>query len=412
MKLYKVFFLLSLVFLFSTRGIANDMNQPRVDWIATDFKNLDQVSQKKMILELREIMASLNGPSELFSQYHDTRLLMLGTLIAREALALNVDNKIAAVESAELFERTRDTKHATMALTLLIAEAHKLKGQPQSTENQKLILQFEALKTRIESKAKGLGVHSLISHMMYNQELIFQTITGAKPKVQQSSLLPKKTVARAVKVSEHRQFQESEIKDREPSYSYSACMYAGFVIEDVVCRAPREIPSSDLLNMAFNRNTFKCENSEVMCNPLLFGFEGECSVSKADSQQCLEQAKPVCIANSVSATLNCKNQTKNDRYLENTLVLLKAKPELLSQYLSSFYKLCDEAQSEKNRLIYKDAQGTKRKNSDRIKKDIVTTCAVAIPQLQTVLKRYEAIAKQPSGAGQVSPGNSNVPVKK
>ena len=219
-----------------------------------------------------------------------------------------------------------------------------------------------------------------MSHMMYNQELIIQRIFGKAPA--------EKIARPARNDSKKPTTSPTEKKSDVKSGFFSACLYAGFVIQDLSCKAPRELPKNDLLNGVFNSDTFKCASAEVICNPLLFGFEGTCqeATSRAQIKKCFSDVKPVCIPNSITATRNCKEKTSNNKYLENALKIINFSPDLLRDLVREVSVLCEPKNNGSNLMI------SKRKNSDRIRKDIEATCAVANPKITSVLKNYEALS--------------------
>lgn len=188
-----------------------------------------------------------------------------------------------------------------------------------------------------------------------------------------------------------------EKNSAKDNFEFSSCLYSGFVINSTVCKPPREIPANFTLMDNIDKMKFTCAASnEAICNPLLFGYEGDCSVDlksaqiNIDVRACLAKSKPVCVVPSVDATKNCTEKTKSDKYLDRAVAVIKAKPAMLDQYLKDFSTLCDPTKTEKNKLIYKNADGSDRSNAAGIKKDIEDTCKVAQPRVELLKSRAKA----------------------
>lgn len=200
------------------------------------------------------------------------------------------------------------------------------------------------------------------------------------------------------------------------NYEFSACMFGGFVLKGLVCKAPRELPENFLAEKIFDPKKYVCPSGELICNPMLFGFEWpeECDTVE-DKQNCFQQAKPVCTVNNVRATAACKDKTKSKKYLDRATLLAKQNPKLLDQLLSDFKQLCSEGASAKNRFVNLDSNGLTRSNSSYFQKDIESTCQVARTRWEEVGSKYfQRAMSQGSGrdgskdggkSGELSPGS-------
>ena len=407
MKTYVGFFLILILGFYcsadSKEGFTPELSPQFLDthdevstaWIDKGFTKLKLNEQRQLLHELQVILAGLNGTAELLSQNPSLKVIPILTSFFltscfaasesdfRDSVRTTESKSTtwtgASQENALMFKKTGNIKYATSALSNLIAEAHRLQGRRSGSEQLALNSQFTQTKLELIAEAKKHGVLSSISTMMYNQESIFQRITGGTIEKSQ--------------IASTSQTAPTKIKAARADDS-SACLYAGFVIQGAVCQAPRQLPNDSQLRDYLNVDKFKCESAQVLCNPLIFGYEGSsCKEAKnnKDLRSCLKDAKPVCIANTVSATLRCKEKTNSERYSENALSLVIVAPSMLRKLVTDSLRLCDEKGLSQNRMISKNANGSNRKNSEKIRNDIQQTCAVARPQIISLLKTYEGL---------------------
>ncbi len=424
MKTYVGFFLIIFFGIFSSAEFEEQsaltvlVEEKATAWIDEGFVKLNPEDQKQLMTEVQLLLVSLNGHAELLSlnPVFDINPIWQSLFLSTCQAASETDfrNSIrvtestsatwtgASQENALLFKKTGNIKYATSALSNLIAEAHRIRGNGNLSAHLKLQKQFMEVKSELIADARKHGVYSSISNMMYNQESIFQKITIQVPAPSPSAVSTKTVTA----PYDDKKTKNYSISTQKNEDTFSACLYAGFIIQGSVCKAPVELPAEDGLREFFLTNKFKCASSQVMCNPLIFGFESSCTDAKAekDFRLCLNTAKPICIANSVSATLSCKEKTNNERYTESALSLVKAKPALLRKLVTNSLRLCDEKNMAHNKMIYRNGNGSPRKNSERIKNDILQTCLVARPQIISIMKKYESLSSgavaKPSGSSE------------
>ncbi|MFZ3229284.1 MAG: hypothetical protein WA160_03690 [Pseudobdellovibrio sp.] len=441
MKIHGLFFLincLALVFFSTKTSAVEDLASLKNNqWTAEDFKSLSEANKKKFIHDLREVIVLLDEKSDYFAQILPQTNSLIGfaqAVLVQKCLAndeIEDPNKgVIKVYSAETYKKASqmalenfikvnsskskklseaESRSAREALDLLVAEARHLKASPSEASKRALSVQFDE-------------TEKILSNYSFSDQTM-QTMTGVKSTFNKlMSRVDKKIV-----LKENKTEKTDSSSAKKNNYEFSACLYAGFVIKEKVCKAPQTLPNDDLLNSLFNETNFKCGKSEVICNPLLFGYEGSCEtklqappktpeeLAKAMSKnglmdpmitkfndiqkqekeknECLKTVKPVCASNSVSVTSSCKQKTDNGTYLSKAVSIILANPKLIEEYVKNIHQLCDESSLTKNRLIFKKANGELRKNSEAIKNDITKTCAVALPKLTTVLAEYRSLNK-------------------
>ncbi len=163
------------------------------------------------------------------------------------------------------------------------------------------------------------------------------------------------------------------------------CLYAGFVIpknSENKCQPFKVLPFESTF---LDSKTFVCPKTEqILCNPLLFGYEEtNCKSSRPAQarpaqagQQTCDGKKPICVYRSVDATKNCYEQAKRKKTLNQTMELWKS-PEgekLYKEYVESLEELCDSGRLERRNL------------SSAIFSDITKTCEVAFSVLKENIK--------------------------
>ena len=118
------------------------------------------------------------------------------------------------------------------------------------------------------------------------------------------------------------------------------CIYAGFVIYGDKCSPNKKLPTDFVLNEIRN-DMFKCEtDSEILCNPLLFGFKKNCF--KLETKEICSE-KPLCIERSVNATKNCLKLSDSTDQLNQVLELWKnpKNKAVYEKFTKDLNKLCN-----------------------------------------------------------------------
>ncbi len=118
------------------------------------------------------------------------------------------------------------------------------------------------------------------------------------------------------------------------------CIYAGFVIYGEKCSPNKKLPDDFNLDL-IHKDNFKCETeSEILCNPLLFGYKKNCF--KVETKEiCSEQ--PICIERSVNATKNCVQKTNSKDQFEVILNIWKnpKNKNVYEKYMKDLNQLCN-----------------------------------------------------------------------
>ncbi len=118
------------------------------------------------------------------------------------------------------------------------------------------------------------------------------------------------------------------------------CIYAGFIIYGEKCSPYKKLPDSFSL-AEIRKDMFKCDNeSEILCNPLLFGYKKNCF--KVESNEICSE-KPICISRSVNATKNCSELTNSKDSFEQILSLWKNPKNKITyeKYTKDLNQLCN-----------------------------------------------------------------------
>lgn len=200
-------------------------------------------------------------------------------------------------------------------------------------------------------------------------------------------------------------------------------MYAGFVLKSDPCAPPRKLPPSVILDgvslggpaedcqhpipgIACKPHglippQLSCSETEVLCNPLLFGLTGDCqltaNMAKEAARICLQKSKALCIPHSRTATSECAKQSEKTESLQTAAELIRLNPEAWNTYGQSFTTLCTEHQYSSAVAL---SPAKKRKH---VQDDIVSTCAIAQKRLTELHEKFRAPAvtapAQPPAAG-------------
>lgn len=126
--------------------------------------------------------------------------------------------------------------------------------------------------------------------------------------------------------------------ENDPTAPY--CIYAGFVIYGDKCSPNKKLPTDFVLS-EIRTDMFKCEtDSEILCNPLLFGYKKNCF--KLETKEVCSE-KPLCIERSVNATKNCLKLSDSTEQLNQVLELWKnpKNKDVYEKFTKDLNKLCN-----------------------------------------------------------------------
>ncbi|MBC7466947.1 MAG: hypothetical protein H7256_13240 [Bdellovibrio sp.] len=459
MKILSSFFLV-ISFCFSV-VFASSAKSIKLSWKTETFNSLSESDKMKFIRDLREVMVLMDEKSDFFTNLEmktPSWFSFAQTVLFQQCLAQSASDtyeadskvKVKSYKTESYIEASQmafkefveanksnpkkelseaEAQKVKTALTFLVGEAKRTENSSDEKARQALVTQFADLKNKISEYNIPSGTRKTVNgidavfykiNKLQNPESANRDKTDKKEKEADG----KKRKTKHKQENKVKKLTEDEQKKVDSEYTFSACLYAGFVIQEKVCKAPKTLPRNELLNSSLDEKTFKCESSEeIICNPILFGYEGDCGVvtpktkeeaaemirkdsiiykkqKDDDLKKCLTTVKPVCVPNSVSATMSCQQKTKSGNYLKKAVDVISTNPQMLTDYVKSFDQLCAEDAMTKNRLIYRKENGELRKNSDSIKKDIVGTCAVAKPKMKEVLENYTSRALNLPAPGQ------------
>lgn len=464
MKILSLFFLV-VTFCFSA-AFASGVKSEKLSWTTENFNSLSDSDKIKFIHDLREVIVLMDEKSDFFtdiemkipSWFSYAQTLLFQQCLAAEsapAYVSDINTKMSTYKTESYIEASQmaykefvdankanpkkelseaDAEKAKTALAFLVGEAKRTENSTDEKARKELAAKFSDLRSKIAEYNLPSGTRKTVNGIdavFYKINKLPNPESENGPKKEKSST-DKKQEAKMKSEGKNKKITDDEQKKIDSEYAFSACLYAGFVVQEKICKAPKVLPKNDLLNAVLDEKNFKCETSEeIICNPILFGYEGDCGVvapktkeeavelirkesiiykkqNDDDLKKCLKTAKPVCVPNSISATASCQQKTKNGNYVKKAVDIISANPEMIQEYIKSFNQLCAEESMTKNRLIYRKANGDTRKNSDSIKKDIVSTCAIAKPKMDEVLANYTSRAMNLPTPGQkaISPEKS------
>lgn len=128
------------------------------------------------------------------------------------------------------------------------------------------------------------------------------------------------------------------------------CIYAGFVIKTAGCQPHYSLPDSMKLDEITNP-AFKCDNDkQILCNPLLYGYEEVCSVP-GGPEKCV--MKPICINRSVNASKNCHQLSDKKAILDRVYALWKnpKNKTVYDTFIKDITDLCEPGRSGSDDVI-------------------------------------------------------------
>ncbi len=162
--------------------------------------------------------------------------------------------------------------------------------------------------------------------------------SSAKTSEKLGSNAPVAREAQDQKVKTPSTKSQSVKTESDPTAPY--CIYAGFVIYGDKCSPNKKLPTDFVLS-EIRTDMFKCEtDSEILCNPLLFGFKKNCF--KVESKEICSE-KPLCIERSVNATKNCLKLSDSTEQLNQVLELWKnpKNKDVYEKFTKDLNKLCN-----------------------------------------------------------------------
>jgi hypothetical protein len=169
---------------------------------------------------------------------------------------------------------------------------------------------------------------------------------------------------------------EIKVSDSKVFKNHLQCLYAGFVVPKNSINKCSPYTLLPFESDFFDKNTFLCRQKEqIICNPLLFGFEESACEIKNNKKEC-QRKIPVCVFRSQDATKNCFELAQKKKTLNQTLEIWKSSEgeKLYHEFTESLEDLCD------------DSHLKKRKLRPAAYQDITKTCDVAFTVLKDHIK--------------------------
>lgn len=285
------------------------------------------------------------------------------------------DFEVIAQKKSVLTEK--ECEKAKIALNLAFAEVRVAQDKKDRIRETKARNEFNRIYQLIQSNYRD-KMPSSVQHFIAAQKNIIDRVSPSIP------ITPTSPITAAHQQSKKPQSTSSRpqlsTKTATSKFTFSGCLYAGFALLAEKCEGPNSLPNNYAKQNTLNFNSFKCDSSLIICNPLFYGFESDCEIAEA-TDSCKNKIRPLCIKPSISATANCRDKSKADIYLKRALALIKNEPSLFEQFTKDFEQLCNPELISKNRLVYFNSKGVARSNSSYIKNDILNTCQAAKPRL-------------------------------
>jgi hypothetical protein len=308
-------------------------------------------------------------------------------------------NLLAEKKSNRSFRDNASLEHSTRMVRLhLISAAHQAKPLPPAEKKQVLArIQVinESFERSLNSNTKFLDPDALYtadSNLKTLREKLnvpHRSSFASSPRARSAKapVAKKKAAAPALKTSMAVSAAPSATAGTAVTTEVKTgvCIYAGFVIQKDRCVHEEKLPFS-LTDL--DQEKFLCESPDIICNPLIFGFNSECA--SGTLKECLQTAKPVCTQRVKNATQICREQSKDDKYAKRAVDLIKNNKSAFDQYLKNFKDLCDKKTLRENPKLKFTADQKARKNYKALLADVLNTCEVTNAQLDTVTAIYQA----------------------
>lgn len=376
------------------------------------FLNLNSSEQKLYINEVRKVIFALEESNHTSFKNKSKWTYLFELIKIQEANATATDqlgsSRIVVTDPRE--ENARISHMHTLIFNLIKSAygpigSEVLRKEARDTFNQTLTRIQNLSKKDLTAEQKA-NLGSNVKDMKDNYDLLVQkdpSIRTTLPELQRlAQQFPKVVVA-----SEPRKPRASKLTDTKPAVGTTAttpaaaakppatatasapaapssnlrCIYAGFVIKKTRCEPNQILPDEYSLKEITDKNKFKCANeSDVLCNPLVFGFK---SVES-----------PYCTSRSSTASRNCEEQANNTENLARIQKVWK-NPE--------------------NKKVYESFHADLKKicNQEQKNKDILATCPVVISQFNKIIQSElpvpatAAATPAPASAAPSTPARTN-----
>ncbi len=302
------------------------------------FISLTDSEQKTYIKEIQILNLNLteNAKISLFQFFYDN--LLLNSAHAQNSRAeFNVVSTDTVTELDRLDSLMRASRMYKKAASENIAPTAKA----ISIENSEaFVKRMNQVKNNLKTAADFKIYNDLKNEFANDFPAQAQKIAASKTPSQTSTQIAAQTEKSAVAKKSEKITDAAVTKSVGSSKESPFCIYAGFIIYGEKCSPNKKLPDS--FNLAeLRKDMFKCDNeSEILCNPLLFGYKKNCF--KVESNEVCSE-KPICISRSVNATKNCSELTNSKDSFEQILSLWKNPKNKITyeKYIKDMNQLCN-----------------------------------------------------------------------
>jgi hypothetical protein len=334
--LIKKNFIFSLILIFSMQSVAQKKNTFKF-LSQEQFLNLTEPEKKSYLKEIRILLEEMTENSKVsIYQY----LFFPNAVAQTQRAEFNTPSSNTVIE----LDRLDSLMRATRMYKKGAAENSAPTALQVSKENaikfvQRMNQVSENLNTETDRRIYGkLKTEFAQDFPAESQQIKLATATVSTRSIQPSAVKP-------VEKSRPKEHVTQEVKSEkvkaETDSTAPYCIYAGFVIYGDKCSPNKKLPKDFVLS-EIRTDMFKCESdSEILCNPLLFGFKKNC-FKLEDKDVCSE--KPLCIERSVNATKNCLKLSDSTEQLNQVLELWKnpKNKDVYEKFAKDLNKLCNE----------------------------------------------------------------------
>lgn len=333
LSLIKKHFIFALIFIFSLPSLAQKKNTFKF-LSQEQFLKLTEPEKKSYLKEIRNLLEEMTENSKVsIYQY----LFFPNAVAQTQRAEFNTPSSNTVTE----LDRLDSLMRAARMYKKGAAENNAPTASQISKENAiRFVQRMNQVSQNLNTDADRRIYGQLKSEFAQDFPTEAQQIKAITSTAKNGRTQP--TPSSVPKMSEKLKQKESSTQkaktETDPTAPY--CIYAGFVIYGDKCSPNKKLPSD--FNLSEVRSEmFKCEtDSEILCNPLLFGFKKNCF--KLETKEICSE-KPLCIERSVNATKNCLKLSDSTDQLNQVLELWKnpKNKAVYEKFTKDLNKLCN-----------------------------------------------------------------------
>lgn len=333
LSLIKKHFIFALIFIFSLPSLAQKKNTFKF-LSQEQFLKLTEPEKKSYLKEIRNLLEEMTENSKVsIYQY----LFFPNAFAQNQRAEFNTPSSNTVTE----LDRLDSLMRAARMYKKGAAENNAPTASQISKENAiRFVQRMNQVSQNLNTDADRRIYGQLKSEFAQDFPTEAQQIKAITSTAKNGLTQP--TLSSVPKMSEKLKQKESSTQkaktETDPTAPY--CIYAGFVIYGDKCSPNKKLPSD--FNLSEVRSEmFKCEtDSEILCNPLLFGFKKNCF--KLETKEICSE-KPLCIERSVNATKNCLKLSDSTDQLNQVLELWKnpKNKDVYEKFTKDLNKLCN-----------------------------------------------------------------------